>query len=111
MELLDLVGLARRMHHRPFELSGGEQQRTAIARSLVNRPSLLLADEPIAELDSVTGLQVLKLLMRVRDVENVTIVIATHDATIHEVSDRTYHIVDGRIARIETYEDATVRLA
>ena len=111
MELLDLVGLARRMHHRPFELSGGEQQRTAIARSLVNRPSLILADEPIAELDSVTGLQVLKLLMRIRDVENVTIVIATHDATIHEVADRTYHIIDGRIARIETYEDATVQVA
>jgi ABC-type lipoprotein export system ATPase subunit len=111
MELLDLVGLARRMHHRPFELSGGEQQRTAIARSLVNRPSLILADEPIAELDSVTGLQVLKLLMRIRDVENVTIVIATHDATIHEVADRTYHIIDGRIARLETYEDATVQVA
>jgi ABC-type lipoprotein export system ATPase subunit len=108
MELLDLVGLSRRMHHRPFELSGGEQQRTAIARALVNRPALILADEPIAELDSVTGLQILKLFMRIRDVENVTIVIATHDATIHEVADRTFHIVDGRIARIETYDDALV---
>jgi putative ABC transport system ATP-binding protein len=107
IQLLELVGLGRRMHHRPFELSGGEQQRTAIARSLANRPSLILADEPIAELDSVTGLAILKLLMRVRDVENVTIVIATHDATIHEVADRTYHIKDGRIDRIETYEDAT----
>ena len=106
VQLLELVGLGRRMHHRPFELSGGEQQRTAIARALVNRPSLILADEPIAELDSVTGLQILKLLMRVRDVENVTIVIATHDATIHEVADRTYHIKDGRIDRVETYEDA-----
>jgi putative ABC transport system ATP-binding protein len=107
-ELLDLVGLRRRMHHRPFELSGGEQQRTAIARALCNRPSLILADEPIAELDSVTGLQILKLFMRIRDVEDVTIVIATHDPTIHEVADRTYHIVDGRIARIETYDDAMV---
>lgn len=110
MELLDLVGLGRRAHHRPFELSGGEQQRTAIARALVNRPSLILADEPIAELDSVTGLAVLKLFMRIRDVENVTIVIATHDATIHEVADRTYHIVDGRVARIETYEDEVVAI-
>jgi len=110
MELLDLVGLGRRAHHRPFELSGGEQQRTAIARALVNRPSLILADEPIAELDSVTGLAVLKLFMRIRDVENVTIVIATHDATIHEVADRTYHIVDGRVARIETYEDEVVSI-
>jgi putative ABC transport system ATP-binding protein len=108
MDLLDLVGLTRRMHHRPFELSGGEQQRTAIARALVNRPKLILADEPIAELDSVTGLQILKLFMRIRDVENVTIVIATHDATIHEIADRTYHIVDGRIARIETYTDELV---
>ncbi|HEY3079253.1 MAG TPA: ABC transporter ATP-binding protein [Chloroflexota bacterium] len=106
VQLLELVGLGRRMHHRPFELSGGEQQRTAIARALANRPTLILADEPIAELDSVTGLQILKLLMRVRDVENVTVVIATHDATIHEVADRTYHIKDGRIDRIETYEDA-----
>jgi ABC-type lipoprotein export system ATPase subunit len=56
----------------------------------------------------VTGLQILKLFMRIRDVENVTIVIATHDATIHEVADRTFHIVDGRIARIETYDDALV---
>jgi ABC-type lipoprotein export system ATPase subunit len=106
MELLDLVGLTRRMHHRPFELSGGEQQRAAIARALVNRPALILADEPIAELDSVTGLRILKLFMRIRDVENVTIVIATHDPTIHEVADRTYHIVDGRVAEIEHYEGA-----
>ncbi|TAK24281.1 MAG: ABC transporter ATP-binding protein [Chloroflexota bacterium] len=106
IQLLELVGLGRRMHHRPFELSGGEQQRTAIARSLCNRPSVILADEPIAELDSVTGLQILKLLMRVRDVENVTIVIATHDPTIHEVADRTYHIVDGRIDRVEAYDAA-----
>ncbi len=110
VELLDLVGLRRRMHHRPFELSGGVQQRTAIARALCNRPSLILADEPIAELDSVTGLQILKLFMHIRDVEDVTIVIATHDPTIHEVADRTYHIVDGRIARVETYEDAMVQV-
>jgi putative ABC transport system ATP-binding protein len=111
VQLLELVGLGRRMHHRPFELSGGEQQRTAIARALANQPTLILADEPIAELDSVTGLQILKLFMRIRDVEDVTIVIATHDPTIHEVADRTYHIVDGRIARIETYDDATVQVA
>jgi len=110
-QLLTLVGLGRRMHHRPFELSGGEQQRTAIARALANRPSLILADEPIAELDSVTGLQILKLLMRVRDVENVTVVIATHDPTIHEVSDRTYHIADGRVARVETYEEDQATVA
>ena len=109
--VLKLVGLTQQAEQYPNQLSGGEQQRTAIARALVNRPSLILADEPIAELDSVTGLQVLKLLMRIRDVENVTIVIATHDATIHEVADRTYHIVDGRIARIETYDDATVQVA
>ncbi len=105
IELLGMVGLGRRMHHRPFELSGGEQQRTAIARALCNRPSLILADEPIAELDSITGLQILKLLMRVRDLENITVVIATHDATIHEVADRTYHLVDGRVDHIDHYLD------
>ena len=106
IELLEMVGLGRRMHHRPFELSGGEQQRTAIARALCNRPSLILADEPIAELDSITGLQILKLLMRVRDLENITVVIATHDATIHEVADRTYQLVDGRVDHIDHYGDA-----
>ena len=110
IELLEMVGLGRRMHHRPFELSGGEQQRTAIARALCNRPSLILADEPIAELDSITGLQILKLLMRVRDLENITVVIATHDATIHEVADRTYHLVDGRVDHIDHYENVDPNL-
>ena len=94
-ELLELVGLGRRMHHRPFELSGGEQQRVGIARALANQPALILADEPTGELDSVTGLQILKLFHRITVTENVTVVLATHDATAAEVAMDTYDLVDG----------------
>lgn len=94
-ELLELVGLTRRMHHRPFELSGGEQQRVGIARALANRPSLILADEPTGELDSVTGLQILKLFYRIVATEGVTVVLATHDAAAAEVAMDTYDLVDG----------------
>lgn len=95
--LLDLVGLGKRANHRPFELSGGEQQRVAIARALANDPTLILADEPTGELDSVTGLQVLKLFRRIVHDQGVTVVIATHDPTINEIADVTYHITDGKI--------------
>ncbi len=94
-ELLELVGLSRRMHHRPFELSGGEQQRVGIARALANRPAIILADEPTGELDSVTGLQILKLFHRIVTGEGVTVVLATHDATAAEVAMDTYDLVDG----------------
>lgn len=94
-ELLELVGLGRRMHHRPFELSGGEQQRVGIARALANRPGLVLADEPTGELDSVTGLQILKLFHRIVVTEGVTVIVATHDQTAAEVAMDTYDLVDG----------------
>jgi len=97
-ELLELVGLSRRMHHRPFELSGGEQQRVGIARALGNRPALMLADEPTGELDSVTGLQILKLFHEIIDAEGVTVVLATHDSTAGEVADDTYDLVDGTLS-------------
>jgi putative ABC transport system ATP-binding protein len=96
-ELLDLVGLGSRVKHRPYELSGGQQQRVAIARALANDPRIILADEPTGELDSVTGLQVLKLFRKIVIDHGVTVVIATHDPTINEIAHITYQIQDGRL--------------
>lgn len=92
---LELVGLAKRMHHRPFELSGGEQQRVAIAKAIAHRPSLLLADEPTAELDSQMAAQVMTVFREIVASENVTICMTTHDTTIMEVADHVYEMVDG----------------
>lgn len=92
---LDLVGLSKRMHHRPFELSGGEQQRVAIAKAIAHRPSLLLADEPTAELDSQMAAQVMQVFKEIVVSQNVTICMTTHDPTIMEVADHVYEMVDG----------------
>ncbi|KIL41803.1 macrolide ABC transporter ATP-binding protein [Gordoniibacillus kamchatkensis] len=92
---LELVGLGKRMHHRPFELSGGEQQRVAIAKAIAHRPSLLLADEPTAELDSQMGAQVMAVFRDIIRSENVTICMTTHDPTIMEAADHVYEMVDG----------------
>jgi len=94
-ELLDLVGLGRRMGHRPHELSGGEQQRVALARALANRPRLLLADEPTGQLDSETGRKIMALLRTVVRAEHVTAVVATHDPIMLEVADRVVELQDG----------------
>ncbi len=96
-EVLSLVGLAKRMAHRPFELSGGEQQRVAIARALAPHPSLILADEPTGELDSSTGLAIVRLFRRLMEEEGVTVCLTTHDAAVMALADLTYEIVDGRI--------------
>ncbi len=96
-ELLELVGLGRRIHHRPFELSGGEQQRVAIARALANRPAIMLADEPTGELDSVTGLQIFKLFYQIATSEGVTVVLVSHDQTAAEVALDTYDLVEGQL--------------
>jgi putative ABC transport system ATP-binding protein len=93
---LDLVGLGKRMHHRPFELSGGEQQRVAIAKAIAHRPSLILADEPTAELDSQMGAQIMSVFRNIIVSEQVTICMTTHDPTILEVADHVYEMVDGR---------------
>lgn len=93
---LELVGLGRRMDHRPFELSGGEQQRVAIAKAIAHRPSLLLADEPTAELDSQMGAQIMSMFRSIIATEQVTICMTTHDPTILEVADHVYEMVDGR---------------
>ena len=93
---LELVGLGKRMHHRPFELSGGEQQRVAIAKAIAHRPSLILADEPTAELDSQMGAQIMSVFRNIIATEQVTICMTTHDPTILEVADHVYEMVDGR---------------
>jgi ABC-type lipoprotein export system ATPase subunit len=97
-ELLEMVGLGRRMHHRPFELSGGEQGRVAIARALANEPGMIVADEPTGALDSVTGLQIMMLFKRIVQEKNVTIIMATHDPTISEIADETLIMSDGRMS-------------
>ncbi|WP_260510913.1 ABC transporter ATP-binding protein [Paenibacillus cucumis (ex Kampfer et al. 2016)] len=93
---LDLVGLSKRVKHRPFEMSGGEQQRVAIAKAIAHRPRLLLADEPTAELDSKMGAQVMAVFRNIIEVEQVTICMTTHDPTILEVADHVYEMADGR---------------
>lgn len=95
---LDLVGLKQRMKHRPFEMSGGEQQRVAIARAIAHKPSLILSDEPTAELDSKMGLQVMKVFTELVKYEGLTIILTTHDAAIMEIVDHVYALEDGRIA-------------
>jgi putative ABC transport system ATP-binding protein len=95
-ELLELVGLSDRAGHRPERLSGGEQQRVAIAVALANRPSVLLADEPTGELDSATSAEVFGLLRRINTELGVTIVVVTHDALVSEQVGRTVSIRDGR---------------
>jgi putative ABC transport system ATP-binding protein len=94
---LDQVGLKPRMHHRPFEMSGGEQQRTAIARAIAHRPKLLLADEPTAELDSRTGLHIIKVFRDLVQKQGMTVVITTHDPAIMEIVDHVYELEDGQI--------------
>ena len=99
-ELLRRVGLSERLEHRPSELSGGEQQRVAIARSLVNEPDLVLADEPTGNLDSRTGEEIVELLCALRAEKQTTLMIATHDARVAGRAPRVIEIVDGEV-RVE----------
>jgi putative ABC transport system ATP-binding protein len=92
---IDQVGLSARSRHRPYELSGGELQRLAIARALVHQPSLILADEPTGELDLATGQAIYKLLKDISSQENVGIVVATHDVLMAEIADEIKEISDG----------------
>ena len=100
-ELLTMVGLGDRLDHRPTELSGGQQQRVAIARALANDPSIILADEPTGNLDLSTGLTIVQLLYRLKVEKETTVICATHDLKMVDVSDRLAWIRDGEIERIE----------
>jgi len=99
--LLDLVGLPDRKSHRPSELSGGESQRVAIARSLINSPEVLLCDEPTGNLDSRIGQEIIDCLWVLKEERNMSIVIVTHDEHMHEGFDKRYKMVDGKIEEIK----------
>jgi macrolide transport system ATP-binding/permease protein len=108
-DLLDMVGLKERMDHAPAQLSGGEQQRVAIARSLVNAPMLLLADEPTGNLDSRTGKEILQLFRQLNTEKNITLLLVTHDPEVARHADRVIRISDGQIVDDKTIErDAAV---
>ena len=92
-----MVGLSARMHHMPEEMSGGEQQRVAIARAIAHRPKVLFADEPTAELDTNTGLQVVKIFKTLVEQDGATIVMTTHDVGLMEIGDKVFELEDGEI--------------
>ena len=104
-ELLDMVGLGDRLDHKPYELSGGQQQRVAVARALANSPAIVLADEPTGNLDLHTGKEIIDLLKELNQLSGVTVISATHDLKMIDVSDRVVHIRDGEIERIEHRAD------
>lgn len=97
IECLSLAGLAKRMDHRPHELSGGEQQRVAIARAIAHRPDIVFADEPTAELDTHMGLQVVKLFKTLVEAEGLTVVMTTHDPSMIDIADHVLTLEDGEI--------------
>jgi putative ABC transport system ATP-binding protein len=108
-ELCKLVGIDHRADNKPSELSGGQQQRVAIARALANDPAIILADEPTANLDSKTGLEIIKLLVELKEKKNVTIISATHDHEMLAISDRVLWIRDGQVDRVELREDLNIQ--
>jgi len=96
-KLLERVGLGHRLRHRPRELSGGEMQRAAIARALINRPRILLADEPTGNLDAATGHDIVHLLRDLNRDEGLTIIMVTHNHDIIAETDRVVRLVEGRV--------------
>ena len=105
--LLARVGLTQLMKHRPSELSGGQRQRVAIARALVTRPRLVLADEPTANLDSVTGQNILDLMRELNQTERTTFIFSTHDARVMAHASRIVRIADGRVSAVEELDERT----
>ncbi len=96
-ECLRLVGLGSRLNHMPQEMSGGEQQRVAIARAIAHKPKIIFADEPTAELDTNTGLQVMKIFKELIESEGLTIVMTTHDTELMKLGDRVYQLEEGEL--------------
>ena len=107
-EILRLVGLADRARNKPGQLSGGQQQRVAIARALANNPAIILADEPTANLDLATGLDIIELLRELNQNQGTTIITATHDLKMINISDRIIWIRDGKVDRIENRADVQI---
>lgn len=110
VEILKKVGLGDRIFHRPYELSGGQQQRVAVARAIANDPVIILADEPTANLDVNTGREMIELLVHLKETEGITIISATHDMKMLDVSDRILWIRDGQIDRLEERKNLNIRV-
>jgi putative ABC transport system ATP-binding protein len=108
--LLQTVGLGERLNHKPSELSGGQQQRVAIARAFANDPAIILADEPTGNLDLRTGKEIINLLKQMNRERGVTVISATHDLKMIDVSDRVIWIRDGKIDRIEERADIELQV-
>lgn len=110
IQLLELVGLGDRYLHKPNELSGGQQQRVAVARALANDPAIILADEPTGNLDLKTGEEIIALLKQLSRERNVTVISATHDFKMLNVSDQVVWIRDGRVDKIENRDELSISL-
>ena len=110
VDILSRVGLGDRLYHRPFELSGGQQQRVAIARAMANDPVIILADEPTANLDVHTGQEIINILVQLKQEDGVTIISATHDMQMLDVSDRILWIRDGKVQRLEDRRNLDIRV-
>ncbi len=108
MSLLDIVGLKERWFHKPIEMSGGQQQRTAIARSMANNPSLLLCDEPTGNLDFKTGDEIHQIIRRLNLERGVTVICATHDHRLIDMADRITWVRDGAIEKIAERKDLEI---
>ena len=109
-KLLERVGLGERLHHKPDELSGGQRQRVAIARALANGPSIILADEPTGNLDMTTGHDIISLLREMNQEQNVTVISATHDLKMIDVSDRIIYMRDGLVEQIKSRDEIDMRV-
>ena len=109
-DILNTVGLGDRAFHRPYEMSGGQQQRVAIARALANDPVIILADEPTANLDVDTGREIIELLVRLKEEKGITVISATHDMKMLDVSDRILWIRDGKAQRLEERKNLKIEV-